>query len=59
MSLESIKFYEHIITNVFREELPGNPALGHDNNMHKYDISRISMHVRYCAFFKKISKVAQ
>ena len=59
MFLESIKFYEHVevllkisdvITNVF-EALRGNPALDHDNNIHEYDISRISRHVRYCAFF--------
>ena len=29
------------------------------NNIHKHDKSRISRHVRYCAFSKKISKVAQ
>ena len=55
MFLESIKFYEHVevllkisdvITNVF-EALRGNPALEHDNNIHEYDISRISRHVRY------------
>ena len=61
MFLESIKFYEHVevllkiqfldvITNVF-EALRGYPALDHDNNIHEYDISRISRHVRYCAFF--------
>ena len=52
MFLESIKFYEHVevllkisdvITNVF-EALRGNPALDHDNNIHEYDISRISRH---------------
>ena len=63
MFLESIKFYElveillkfkflNVITNVF-EALCGNPALDHDNNIHEYHISRISRHVRYCAFFKK------
>ena len=62
MFLESIKFYEHVevllkfkfvvITTVF-EALRGNPALDHDNNIHEYDISRISRHVRHCAFFKK------
>ena len=66
MFLGSIKFYEHVevllkisdvITNVF-EALRGNPALDHDN-IHEYDISRISRHVRYCAFLKKLSKVAQ
>ena len=62
MVLGSIKFYEHVsdvITNVF-EALRGNPALDHDNNIHEYDISRISRHVRYCAFFKKkLCKLAQ
>ena len=51
-----------VITNVF-EALSGNPALDlalDHNNIHEYDISRISKHVRYCAFFKKkLSKVAQ
>ena len=59
MFLKSIKFYEHVevliknsdvITNVFEA---GNPALDHDNNIHEYDISRISRYVRYCAFFKR------
>ena len=59
MFLKSIKFYEHVevllkisdlITNVFEA---GNPALDHDNNIHEYDISRISRHVRYFAFFNK------
>ena len=70
MFLESIKFYEHvevllkfkflmyIITNVLKV-LRGNPVLDHDNRIHEYDISRISRYVRYCAFLKKISKVAQ
>ena len=60
-----IKFYEHVevllkfkflhdaITNVF-EALRGNPALDHDNNIHEYDISRISRHVRYSAFLSKV-----
>ena len=63
MFFESIKFYEHVevlfkiyisdvITNVF-EALRGNSALDDDNNIHYYHISRISRHVRYCAFLKK------
>ena len=33
-------------TVVVLEALRGNPALDHDNNIHEYDISRISTHVR-------------
>ena len=58
MFLESIKFYEHVeVLLKFKflifEALLANPALNHDNNIHEYDISRISRHVGYCAFFKK------
>ena len=58
-SKSTFKIYiSDVITNVF-EALRGNPALDYDNNIHEYDISRISRHVRYCAYFEKLSTVAQ
>ena len=41
-----VNLISDVITNVF-EALCGNPALDHQNNVHEYDISRISRHVPY------------
>ena len=52
MFLESIKFYEHVEVFLKFEALRGNPVLDHDNNIHEYDIQRISRHVDIALFLK-------